>query len=206
MRRFAFSILVAIAIATPAMASPITYNLISYPTLQNGYTLSGFIRTNGVIGSLSNADITGWGYSITDGSRSVTYLSTDASASGGVFGSLTATPTTLFLTYGNASPETQLEFFGSGGVYDVSIEWHVIPGGLVYRAADRFLNPQPFFDLWGCGGCVALSSPQPTAFTIATVVPEPASFWLVLAGVGGLAGRRLRRRGCRNVREAGPRL
>ncbi len=52
----------------PARGSSITYNLESYLPLQNGYTLSGTITTDGTIGTLTSSDITAWSFTITQGS------------------------------------------------------------------------------------------------------------------------------------------
>ena len=43
----------------------ITYHIENYAVLQNGYTLSGTITTDGMIGTLTDADITAWSFSVT---------------------------------------------------------------------------------------------------------------------------------------------
>jgi hypothetical protein len=43
----------------------IVYNLQSYPDLQNGYTVSGTITTDGTIGTLTSANITAWSFLVT---------------------------------------------------------------------------------------------------------------------------------------------
>ena len=55
-------ILVAISlIPTEVGADSITYNVVNYPALQNGYTVSGTITTNGAIGTaLPSTDIMSW--------------------------------------------------------------------------------------------------------------------------------------------------
>jgi hypothetical protein len=46
-------------------ADPITYNLVDYSSLENGWTLSGTITTDGTIGALAASDITSWTFTIT---------------------------------------------------------------------------------------------------------------------------------------------
>ena len=55
-------ILAAISQTPPEVgAASITYDVVNYPTLQNGYTVSGTITTNGATGtSLPGSDITSW--------------------------------------------------------------------------------------------------------------------------------------------------
>jgi hypothetical protein len=54
-------------------AGLITYTLNNYPSLQNGWTVSGHITTSGAIG---NTNITAWDYTFTDGSTTYTGSST----------------------------------------------------------------------------------------------------------------------------------
>jgi hypothetical protein len=47
------------------MAGSVTYNLVSYPDLQNGWTLSGTIATEGTTaGTIQPPNITSWSWSI----------------------------------------------------------------------------------------------------------------------------------------------
>jgi hypothetical protein len=46
-------------------AGSIVYEIQNYAALQNGYTLSGTITTDGTIGTLTSADITAWSFSVT---------------------------------------------------------------------------------------------------------------------------------------------
>src|SRR5262249_54250211 len=53
---------------TDVVAGSITYNVVNYPTLQDGFTVSGTITTNGAIGTLlSGTDITSWDITIAKG-------------------------------------------------------------------------------------------------------------------------------------------
>jgi hypothetical protein len=57
---------------TEVGAGSITYNVVDYPTLQNGYTVSGTITTNGATGAaLPGTDITAWDITITMGSTTI---------------------------------------------------------------------------------------------------------------------------------------
>jgi hypothetical protein len=51
--------------ATNCMGGSIVYNIVNYADLQNGYTLSGAITTDGAIGTLTSADVTAWSFSVT---------------------------------------------------------------------------------------------------------------------------------------------
>jgi hypothetical protein len=51
--------------ATNCMGGSIVYNLVNYADLQNGYTLSGTITTDGTIGTLTPADVSAWSFSVT---------------------------------------------------------------------------------------------------------------------------------------------
>jgi hypothetical protein len=52
------------AIAPPASQGGITYNLVNYATLQNGYTVSGTITTDGAIGTITNENVDKWDISV----------------------------------------------------------------------------------------------------------------------------------------------
>jgi len=50
--------------ATNCMGGSIVYQIQIYADLQNGYTLSGTITTDGTIGTLTSADVTAWSFSV----------------------------------------------------------------------------------------------------------------------------------------------
>ena len=56
---------------TVARAQDITYDLVDYPADENGYSLSGFITTDGSMGSLSSSDLVSWSYEIYSGTSSL---------------------------------------------------------------------------------------------------------------------------------------
>jgi hypothetical protein len=90
--------LLSVAIlATRSAQADITYALQNYPADQSGHTLSGFITTDGVVGTLSTFDIKAWTVTIDN----TTFSSSDPFASNGVSGDhLTATSTQILLAAG----------------------------------------------------------------------------------------------------------
>ena len=54
-----------LASVSNACAVTITYDLVNYPSDQNGWTLSGFITTDGTIGAITRADILSWSFTAT---------------------------------------------------------------------------------------------------------------------------------------------
>ena len=82
MRRCTFAIVLLIAfLAFPAAVSAdMTYILNSFAADQNGWTLTGSITTDGTIGVLAKSDFVSWTWTVTEGSSSSTYSSTDSGA------------------------------------------------------------------------------------------------------------------------------
>jgi hypothetical protein len=77
-----------------ARAEFITYNIVNYSTLQNGWTLNGTITTDGNIGALSSDDIVAWAYSVTQ--SGIIYSASSSEAGSSVFSQgLTASATQL---------------------------------------------------------------------------------------------------------------
>jgi hypothetical protein len=59
MHRLALAALIVwLAMIGQASASSITYNILDMPANQSGFTVSGTITTDGVIGNLANSNIT----------------------------------------------------------------------------------------------------------------------------------------------------
>jgi hypothetical protein len=57
---------------TEVGAASITYNVLNYPTLQNGYTVTGTITTDGSTGmELPGTDITSWDIVISKGTTTI---------------------------------------------------------------------------------------------------------------------------------------
>jgi hypothetical protein len=76
------ALVVFASILTPkASADQFVYDFQNYPDLQNGWTLSGQIVTDtDSSNNLSAADILSWNFTLTNGSTSVTGVSTDPSS------------------------------------------------------------------------------------------------------------------------------
>jgi len=88
------------------LAGSITYDIVNYPDLQNGWTLSGTITTDATMGPITQLDITSWTWSITkvvdNIVRDYTFRSTDP---GGVVAGigLTATSSELLLPFSDSN-------------------------------------------------------------------------------------------------------
>ena len=114
-------------LAAPASAG-IVYTMTNASGLQNGWALSGTITVSGTGTNLGSADITSWAYTVTDGSASHTYSSTNQSAFVEARG-LLATPTQLIVKYASALDfvPNLLNLKERGG--EVTLEWGTGGGG-----------------------------------------------------------------------------
>jgi hypothetical protein len=155
---------------TEVGAASITYSIVNYPTLQNGYTVSGTITTNGDTGTtLPGTDITSWDISITKGTTTVVTLTpTDSFNLSNAFDATTTSITV-------ATPFDTVEFVGPASLHEIDLSWTGLPGGgaVSYMAEDLSNNT----NLWN-------ASLFPVNSPIATV-PEPSS--AVLASIGAVA-------------------
>jgi hypothetical protein len=191
MKRLAFladmlraSLFAAVMLASVghASAGPITLNLVDYPTLQNGWTLSGSITLDMAGTSLSSGDIVSWSYTLTNGGQMISASSADSGAIGAATGTFSATTTELRLPSGSAivleDGNQTLEYnFGASGV-------------VVYRS-DTDVNPQTIFQWQAFNPDLDTNA---DGWLVASV-PEPASLTLLGLGVASLAGYAWRRRG-----------
>jgi hypothetical protein len=188
-------------LAFPAVvsAASITYTIDNYPALQNGWTLSGTITTDGTIGELESKNLTAWMFTISMGSSSFTYSNKSEGATISRLGGLQATATALLLPMAAATGGVN-EFNLGVSVVDASatITWiqQINLGGddisryqgYVQNQAPNAWNVNPN-DTTGLGG---------KANWIIASVPEPSSF--CLAGLGvvcGVLGARTRQRKAR---------
>ncbi len=151
---------------TEVGAASITYSIVNFPALQNGYTVTGTITTNGTTGTtLPSTDITSWDITILLGSTTVATL-TPADTSN-LAGSFDATSTTISV----ASPLDVILIANPS--FTTSITWEnelpTVPF-IEYKARSDDT------DLW-VSGIIDTASP------IATV-PEPSS--AVLASIGAV--------------------
>lgn len=162
--------------AERARAGSITYHIIDYPSLQNGYTLSGTITTDGAIGTLARSDITAWSYTATNGTDTYSATYTDASA-GLAVQNLTATTTSLSLA------QTGFENFLTlgivpGSVFIDELEWArfgLFDSYNLFSAGspvwDREASNPPGLQLGGTTWIIATTS-----------VPEPGTISLMFLG------------------------
>jgi hypothetical protein len=108
-----------------AQTTPITYTFISYAPLQNGYTLSGTVTTDGTIGALTDANITAWTWTITNGVNSDTESGTSLLGSNSVGLSASATELLVNGDLGEVvfqgPPNTYLEYAPHLQNYDAAI-------------------------------------------------------------------------------------
>ena len=93
-----FSVVI-LATVTSTVAGDITYNIVNYPTLENGCNVSGYITTDGKIGTLSGSDIIGYSITVSSGTNSCTLAPRIVTGLSAV--SVTATPTSINLADSN---------------------------------------------------------------------------------------------------------
>jgi hypothetical protein len=199
----AFCILASIALVscgTRRTEANTIYNLISFPTLQNGYSLTGTITTDGRLGTLPFDPVT-LAYSdiiatsITSATNGVsTYQNLHPND---VFGirNLLATSTGLFLPAGATLFPSPNFFIGSTGYDTVGIQYDYAAssgvGTLEYFASVD--HPTTLTQLWTTSGNNLLNLTGQPWQIAQTTVPEPSAALLLVIGVGMVSGmRRLR--------------
>jgi hypothetical protein len=176
------SLSLALTFCPTTRGASITYILQSYPSQQNGFTLSGSITTDGVIGVLQSTDIKAWSYSIYSGGTLLDSESSDRSDFPAFTVGLTATGTSLTLPVPMSGSDYALEFepvFDDRGLFwgrDTSSNQDT------YRV---FVDGAA--ELWGTTSSpVGSLSLGGTNWIIATI-PEPGSLSLALLGSACLA-------------------
>jgi len=201
---------------SPARGSSITYNLQSYLPLQNGYTLSGTITTDGTIGTLTSSDITAWSFEFTLGSASSGFASGPSSSSAYVTG-LIATDSALILPQpsgGGSVDDLELSALSQYALVYWSRHGTNSPGvsGDLYVADDDALINSG--NLWEASNAnsnapgISLGGINPWIIATTAAVPEPGSLTLALLGTLCLAvgeWTRRRRRAASSV-QASPAL
>lgn len=163
--------------------------------------VTGFIETDGTIGTVTAANILSWEFSISGEEESLTISSTPTFGDYSFYGTFDATPDTLTATGVYSIFEHNYVFNSEG--YDEEYILGKIWGGAsssgIYDAAQIRGYDQTCMS----GGCYDTTYTGEYGFTysnttafVGTVspVPLPAGFPLLLAGLGGLAVIRRKRR------------
>lgn len=142
----------------------IIYTMDNYASLQNGYTVSGSITTDGTIGQLvTTSDLTSWDIIISQGSTVLSTLSSTNSVT--IPTNITVTSTTLSLAGGD-----------NLGIYDASGSINWLGDGGAYAAYAN--GVELWFTVWNANAPIATAS----------AVPEPSTAILaVFAAVSGIA-------------------
>jgi hypothetical protein len=166
-----------IGLGATSKANSITYDFVNYGSLQNGYSLSGTITTNGTIGELDSSEISSWTFTLTKGSTTITKSSTDPEAYVVIVGDVEASSTAITM----AIPEgyTQLEFTSDYLLYD-RFNVPEIESYDTYESSGQFTNDT------NDGNTLTLGENNPWTIATATAVPEPSS--IVTAGIAVASG------------------
>ena len=98
----ALVVFAAVCVNTTTEAG-ITYDLVNHPSIQNDYTLTGSITTDGTLGGLAGSNIVSWLFSVTNGTD--TYSNSSTTGSLFLFMNVTATSSGFLL---EASGQLQL--------------------------------------------------------------------------------------------------
>ena len=178
----------ALAMIGQASAGSITYNILDMPANQSGFTVSGTITTDGVIGNLANSDITAWSVTISQGANTETFTSSGGGPIVNILNNLVATPSEIYLPPAdNVAIANDFELLSVPSI-PMPIEIDQI----------RWVNsPQPIYMAQvNFASALAWNTSPPVAGTnwvIATAaVPEPST--LALGGIAAFAGLGVRAR------------
>ncbi len=173
-----------------ALAGSMTYDLVNYPDLQNGWTLTGTITTDGNIGSISSTDITSWMWTVSMSGDTQTYRSTDPGAvidlsgflvanGGGLLMVSTPPSTTTFdLSTDRGDLSYQLMAypvpagFGNGGYFITTLAYDSVTGLYWYN--------------YGSGGLIIPPQTNAQLAVATSPVPEPSTLYLL--GFGAVCG------------------
>jgi hypothetical protein len=184
---------------------PITYQIVNYPTYQDGYTITGTITTDGDLGVISVSDILSWQWTVS----SVHASSTDESGLNDTYGGIVSPPTftasetdlTLISGIFDMYDASDFQIVNSNPSYaSVNLEWAYVPSSI-----ENFLT-SGYYTSGGVEGTIYWRY-GPTGGTqiggglIAddgVAVPEPNTLTLLVSALLGLAGVvYLRRRGAK---------
>lgn len=190
--------LMFIAAPHAALGEIITYSLVNVPAVQNGHTLSGtlVLDTTGLTSSSGGwlvlnsqaTSFTSWSFSVS-GANTYSANSSAGSAVLEINGSnLFATPTTLEIDPGSSL------LIGIRSVLTTSIEWqnNISDTSFYFSNQD---SQQRWLDSASAGSYnTFVPGTLAGSFVMATAVPEPSTFAMLIVGIVGCGGVTLRRR------------
>ncbi len=171
-------------VAAPAVAGPITYQIVNYPNVQNGTVINGTITTDGTIGQLTNANITGFDIFVTPGSGPAFELSPSIidPATNTAYSEdsiqVQASATQLYL---NPVLGTYFHINDPFTVLDYDDYYNDTP------ADDAYVLHSPITGLLFSTNAGAAGGIGFNPMVIATAVPEPTSLALAGSAILGLA-------------------
>ena len=84
-----------VGVETALRAEAITYYLVDYPDDQDGWTLEGYITTDGTIGALEKSDIRAWSWTASKDELSHGYNSEEPGRAVVLMGKILADATTI---------------------------------------------------------------------------------------------------------------
>src|SRR5271157_1915349 len=188
---FALAIAVTMLAASgQARGGDITYNLVNYPSAQEGWTLSGSITTDGTLGTLTNRNIVSWTWTVTYPSFQTDTYSSDGVESYAMIVGMQASAYDLYIPvqFSSGQNEVALELASPTPAGRISVLGWITPSSTgfftgLYQAQDTSLPYEFWYQIAptgaGPGGSLLIAGSAPP-------VPEPAS--IVLAGLAGVCG------------------
>jgi hypothetical protein len=185
--------------ATNSMGGSIVYNIQNYADLQNGFTLSGTITTDGTIGTLTSADVTAWSFSVAGPTQY--QLTSQNPGAFLVVSNLTASATELSLAHTNTIGLIEgLTLVGPQPTAFPILSYQRIPGADVYtsfgdQGANSWSDFAPFPPGLSLGGSTWI-------IATAATVPEPGTLTLALLGGAWIGAVQWKRQCRRSVRRS----
>ncbi len=170
-----------------AKAGTITYDLTQTTSLQDGWTVTGTVTTNGATGTLVSGDVESWGFTLFNGKTSYAASSTDEGSST-VLNGVMASATGITLPDTADSEDLANELLLQAGSTFIEYNRQDGPTAEIYKGAGAANL------LWDADNAANIGGTDPWTLATAESVPEPSS--IVLLGVAsiGIIGLVWRRR------------